>query len=89
MEENKNLSDQESNSGRVAGYKFWGGELNMPTCNHCGYEFKDEEVFEGSGFDTSDGGDTEKFCPKCDKKIFARAYHKLCFVMLDEDGDEL
>lgn len=91
MEEKQKLTDQESNSGTVAGYKFWGGELDMPTCNHCGYVFKDEEVFESypHHFDTSDDGHTETVCPKCGGKLFVTAYTVLKFVMTDEDGDKL
>jgi len=66
-----------------------------PKCNHCDYEFDDEETWHGEytvgRVYTGDGDDSTLTCPNldCGKKFHVRCIHKLVFIPVNKDGEEI
>lgn len=66
-----------------------------PKCSHCGYEFDDEETWHGEytvgEVNTENGDDSELKCPNldCGKTFFIRCLHRIEFLQIDADGDEI
>jgi len=66
----------------------------MPKCNHCGYEFDDEEVWESNYKEsgkvhTGESEVSELVCPNtdCGEKFYVECVHQIRFRPVDEDGE--
>ena len=64
-----------------------------PTCNHCDYEFDEEETWHGEytvgKVHTGDCDDSKLKCPSCEKTFYVHCIHKVEFQTTDEDGEEI
>jgi len=69
--------------------------MSNPTCSHCGYELDDEETWYGKytvgEVSSGDCDDSKLVCPNsdCGKTFYVRCVHRIEFVMIDEEGEEL
>lgn len=67
----------------------------MPVCSHCGYEFDDQELWEGEytvgKVHTGDCDESTLTCPNtdCGKQFFTCCVHEYRFIQIDEDGQEI
>jgi|GEM_PF-3315306 len=68
---------------------------NNPKCSHCGYELDDEETWYGEykvgRVSTGDCDQSELKCPNldCGKIFYTQCVHKIEFVQVDEDGEDI
>jgi hypothetical protein len=74
-----------------------GGDMKTksPTCSHCSYEFDDDETWHGEytvgKVNTDDGDYSVLKCPNCDcgETFFVQCLHRIEFVQIDADGEEI
>lgn len=63
------------------------------SCNHCGYEFDEDETWYSSSTDnpvhTGDGDTSDLQCPSCKKKIFIMCVHNVALKAVDENYDDV
>jgi DNA-directed RNA polymerase subunit RPC12/RpoP len=57
-----------------------------PVCNHCEYEFDDDETWHRE-IHTGNGDTTEMECPSCGEKIFIYCEYDPKFYVGDEYKD--
>lgn len=59
-----------------------------PRCCFCSYELDDDETCDSIN-EMEDEDESKVVCPNCGKTFGVRCVHKIRFVQIDADGDEI